>query len=97
MKPFLFAFLLVVGGCTADQAAKFDKAVVQGQLYCSKATALGPIVVALADMNGVPISVTGRTAATVSAACAAVQAIPVSPPPNPSQAPVVAAPIAALK
>ncbi|HXJ61913.1 MAG TPA: hypothetical protein VNU68_35185 [Verrucomicrobiae bacterium] len=100
MKPAILIGILALAGCTlagcSDTTnAKIDRAIVQGQLFCARASAAGSLVVALADAAGAPISVTGRSAASVAAACAAVGAIPVSPPPNPSQAPVVAAPIAA--
>lgn len=84
---------LALSACSDATTARVDRVIVQGQAFCARATATGPLVVALADAAGVPISVTGRTASSVAAACAAVGAIPVSPPPNPSQAPVVAAPI----
>jgi hypothetical protein len=70
-----------------------QKAVVAGQLSCAQATAAGPLVVALADAAGAPVVVTGAASATVAAACAAIGAIPVTPPANPATAPVVAAPV----
>ncbi len=87
------AALVALAGCSDATNARIDRVVIQGQMFCAKATATGPLVVALADVAGVPISVTGRTAASVAAACAAVGAIPVTPPPNPATAPVVAAPV----
>jgi predicted ATPase len=70
--------------------AQTATAVADGQLYCARATAAGPLVVALADAAGLPFVVTGRAAADVAAACALVGAIPVVPPANPNAAPVVA-------
>lgn len=52
-------------------------------------------MVALADASGVPVNVIGQTSSAVQAWCAAIGAIPVIPPPNPAQAPVVAAPVSA--
>lgn len=80
------ALVLPLAGC-----GSVSKDVVAGQSFCAKATASGPIVVALADAAGVPVTVTNKTAAAVAMACAAIGAIPVSPPTNPSAAPVVAA------
>lgn len=90
MKHLLLAAVLLAG-C---QSASVDKAVVAGQLFCATATTAGPLVVALADASGVPVTVTGKSADVVAKACAVIGAIPVTPPPAPAQAPVVAAPIA---
>ena len=53
--------------------------------------------VALADAAGVPVSVIGQSSEAVAAACAAIGAIPVSPPADPAGAPVVAAAGVAVK
>lgn len=93
------AIVLSVAGlvaCTTSQQATEQRVVAQGQLFCAKATADGPLVVALADAAGVPITVTGQASTVVAAACAAINAIPVTPPANPAAAPVVAAPIPAV-
>ena len=82
--------LILFAGCANPQA---QQAVVAGQLFCATATANGPLVVALADTSGVPVTATGKAAAWVSAACALIGAIPVAPPPAPAQAPIVAAPV----
>jgi len=92
-QTLLLACLTALAACSGADQASVERAVVQGQLFCAKAQASGPLVVALADAAGVPISVTGRTASAVAAACAAIGAIPVSPPAAPSQAPIVAAPV----
>ena len=88
-----------LAGCTAQQATSVAQAeqnlVVDGQLFCAKATAYGPLVVALADAAGAPVVVTGAASSVVAAECAAIGAIPVTPPANPATAPVVAAPVAA--
>jgi hypothetical protein len=82
---------------TATVQADIGKAVAAGQLFCAKATALGPIVVALATAAGAPVIVTGAASADVAAACAVIGAIPVAPPVNAAEAPVVAAAVMPLK
>jgi hypothetical protein len=82
--------LNILIGCSPAQQAQAERVVVAGQLFCAKATQTGPLVVALADALGAPVVVTGRTAAAVSDACAIIGAIPVTPPRNPADAPVVA-------
>lgn len=79
--------LLALIGCTAQQTAT---TVAQGQLYCALATATGPLVVALADTAGAPITATNKAQADVAALCALINAIPVSPPASPAATPVVA-------
>jgi hypothetical protein len=81
------AALLLVSGCTAAQQ---QRDVAAGQLFCVKATVDGPLVVALADAAGAPVIVTGLAANIVANDCAAINAIPVTPPANPAAAPVVA-------
>ena len=88
---------LTLSACAAPTPAQLQtveqKSVMAGQLFCAQATAAGPLVVALADAAGAPVVVTGVASATVSAACAAIGAIPVMPPANAAMAPVVAAPV----
>jgi hypothetical protein len=88
------AVTLALCACTAAQLSSLGTStgntVKAGQLFCAEATATGPLVVALANAVGAPVKVTGQAAADVAAACALINAIPVTPPPNPSQAPVVA-------
>lgn len=91
------AALLALAACSASQQTAATNAVATGQLYCAKATTAGPLVVALADAAGAPVTVTGKAAATVASACAVIDAIPVEPPPDPAAAPVVAAPVVALR
>ena len=68
MRPRLAAAaLLALSGCSA---------VTTGQLFCRTSQA----VVAIVDPTGKPVSVIGQTAQAVNAICAAVNAIPVSPP-----------------
>ena len=96
--------MLSLTGCTALQQSAVNQAVAnsptaqkvvaKGQLFCAKVTKDGPLIVALADALGAPIIVTGLASDVVSGACASINAIPVSPPANPAQAPVVAAPVA---
>lgn len=84
----LLLLALLLAGCSAAQQ---QRVVAAGQLFCAKATVDGPLTVALADALGAPVIVTGLTADVVKADCAVIQAIPVTPPPNPAAAPVVAA------
>lgn len=82
----LFVVFLGLVGCTAAQQ---QRAVADGQLYCATATADGPLIVALSNSLGVPVLATNVAASVVAANCAALGGIPVSPPLNASQAPVV--------
>lgn len=86
----VWVVVTLLAGCSANQT---NSAVVAGELFCAKATADGPLIVALADALGAPVIVTGLASAVVQADCAAIGAIPVTPPPNPAAAPVVAAPV----
>lgn len=94
MRNFVLAVTTcaALGACSASQVAT---TVADGQLFCAKATADGPLVVALSSIAGAPVIVTGLASATVAAACAAwdVAAVPVAPPASPATAPIVAAPV----
>lgn len=76
---FLAALFGSLTGCTTAQLAKVQ---VAGQEFCAKATADGPLVVALVDTLGVPVVVTNVASALVAKACQVwdVAAVPVSPP-----------------
>ena len=105
MKSLALLMMLAVAGCTQMQQDALNQAVAKsptaqrivadGQLFCAKATADGPMVVAVADMLGAPIIVTGLASDVVAGVCKSINAIPVSPPADPAQAPVVAAPVPA--
>ena len=86
--------ILGLEGCTSTQIAN-SKTFKTGQLFCAEATATGPLVVALENQLGVPVTVTNKEASVVAAACAAwnAAAIPVAPPANatPATVPIVAA------
>lgn len=82
--------LVAVAGCTAQQLTSASTAVKTGQLFCAKATANGPLVVALANAAGVGVVVTNQASKDVATACALIAAIPVTPPANPAAAPLVA-------
>lgn len=76
MKPIhALAAIALLAGCS-------QQAYVKGQQFCQAASAAGPLVVALADANGAPVTVTNRAAADVAAACAVwnIAAVPVPPP-----------------
>ncbi len=91
---------LSLGACSVAQLqtaqAVEQRAVADGQLFCGKTTADGPLVVALATAAGAPVVVTGAASSAVAAACAVIGALPVAPPANPAAAPVVAANVAPL-
>lgn len=95
-----------IAGCSMQQATSTtNSAQAADQLFCGLATTTGPLVVALLDIAGVPISVTGRSSAAIANACAAIPAagnptasagaVPVAPPPNPAAPPNVAVAITA--
>ena len=84
-RNIALAVTLAIGGCTNTQV---QQAVVDGQLFCSQATAAGPLIEAVATTNGVPVSVIGKTKAEVAALCALINAVPVPPPAAPAAAPV---------
>jgi hypothetical protein len=73
---------VALAGCTTTGQLNSTgtQIVATGQLYCALATANGPLVVALADQLGAPITVTNKAASDVAAACAIINAIPVTPP-----------------
>lgn len=78
-----------LSGCALSPATKANL-VTDGQLFCAKATADGPLVVALVNLAGVPVIATDAAKEVVDQACGAVNAIAVSPPANPAAAPIVA-------
>lgn len=98
MKRTVLAGLMLLAACTPAQE---KKAVVDGQLFCAKAQVVGPVVVPLVvaatTAFGVPISVIGLGAKTVTDMCTSIGAIPVSPPADPAGAPVVALPLTPAK
>lgn len=88
-----FLLVILAGiGLAACSANSINTAVTDGQLFCRLETANGPLVVAAATVAGAPISVIGQTSAAIASVCAAINAIPVSPPANSSAAPSVAVP-----
>ena len=90
------AAVALLAACNPATQAKVENvsasAVRAGALFCATSTAAGPLVVALANMAGAPVSVTGMASADVAAACRLIAAIPVAPPANATGVPVVAAP-----
>lgn len=82
-------------GCTAQQVQQADTqvgAVVQaGQLVCAKATATGPLVVALTSaIDQRAVLAANATKKYVDLACGLIGAIPVSPPPADQKIPTMA-------
>lgn len=88
MKLLPILALAALAGCSAD-------AYTRGQTFCSRASAAGPLIVALADQNGAPMTVTNQTAANVAAACALwdIAAKPVPPPTTTVPTVAISAPI----
>ena len=87
MNRYAIVSILALAGCSGDLSPR----VAEGQLFCAKAGAVAPVVVALADQSGVPVTVTGKAESIVAAACAVIGVIPVMPPENHDAAPKVAA------
>lgn len=69
----------------AQNNTTVDQIVTGGQLFCQMNG--GTSVVAVVTAAGAPVNVTGKTAAVVSQACAAFNAVPVPPPANPGAVP----------
>jgi len=100
------AGLLLLAACNANQTAAtqaaiqnaaatsatvVNAAVVDGQLFCAKATQYGPIVVGIVNaIDAKAVTVTGQTSQWVASVCGVIGAIPVATPAAPAQAPVVA-------
>lgn len=82
MKRKLLFLGLLVGVTTACTPSQLAAAYADGQLFCSRATTAGPLVVAIATTLGAPVLVTGLASGVVAAACKAwdAGAVPVSPP-----------------
>lgn len=92
---------LVAAGQTLASVAAANNTTVaslvtKGGLFCSRATTGAPLVIALANLYGAPVSVVNQTAVDVAAACALVGGVPVAPPVDAASAPVVTAPVAVL-
>lgn len=81
----------ILAGCAA--LPFLQAAVAADQLFCATTYPSGAqAVVALTTDLGVPVHVQGATSKFVHDQCALIGGIPVSPPPVPSAAPIVAAP-----
>jgi len=81
MKKLFVLGTLALAGCTGTStvATLTNEAVTDGQLFCSPA---GKAIVAMVSPSGAAILAKGQTATYVNAACAAINAIPVPPPPT---------------
>lgn len=91
------AALGLLAACTTAQQTQIQTAVTAGQLFCAEATAAGPIVVGIINsLDQTAVTVTNQTASYVAGVCAAINAVPVTPPAAPAQAPVVAVNVAAV-
>ena len=82
--------LLLLTACPGNGTVTPATVIASGQLFCAYETALGPLVVALANDAGAGVTVIGQSSKAVADACALINAIPVVPPANPAAAPVVA-------
>ena len=90
----LSAGTVTLAAAAAASNTTVDRLVTAGALFCEKADPLVPVVFALANAAGAPVSVTAQASEDVAAACAAVQAVPVSPPANAATVPVIPAVVA---
>ena len=105
-KSLILATLLALSGCgaagvaggsvigvLASTVSVAGSAVQVGQEVC----AVGQTIVALQNMDGTPVTVTGKAATDVANACKAVNGIVVSPPPAGTTVPtVVVAPVVSM-
>jgi hypothetical protein len=90
---------LTAGAATLTAVAAAHNTTVaslvgRGALFCQKAAADAPLVVAVANLSGVPVSVTNASAEVVAGVCAGIEAVPVPAPADPASTPVVMAPVA---
>lgn len=67
--------LAPLAACSTADQARLQTGLQDAAEVCSVLTATGPVLVALADANGVPVPATGKAATAVQADCAAVQAV----------------------
>lgn len=95
-KAQLVAAGQTLASVAAAQNTTVASIVTQGNLFCGKATTGAPLIVALTNIYGAPVTVVNQTAADVATACALIGGVPVSPPADPASTPVVAAPVAVL-
>lgn len=89
IRPLILAAALLTGRQSTGPVTPAN-VVAQGQLFCAYQSALGPLVVALANDAGAGVSVIGQSSKAVADACALINAIPVVPPADPAKAPIVA-------
>ena len=86
----IFGSACLITGCAEIQTLK--PAVINvGQLFCAQMTDNGPLIVKLVDLAGAPVIATDAGSFAVEAACAAINATPVSPPINARFVPTMAA------
>lgn len=102
LPTIALAAALSLAACTPAAQQQIDTvlntSVTGAQAFCGRASILGPAVVALIDAStGKAYEVTGRTAASVAAACAIVGGIPVVPPAVPAAVPAVAVKVPPVK
>ena len=104
-KSLILATLLALSGCGAAGIAGgtalgvlastvqvVGSAVQAGQEVC----AVGQTVVALQNVDGTPVTVTGKAATDVANACKVINGIVVSPPPAGTTVPTVTVPGASV-
>lgn len=93
----LVAGAQTLASVAAAQNTTVASLVTKGALFCEQYVATSsPLVVALANIAGAPVSVTGMASDDVAKACAVIAGVPVAPPVDPESVPVVTAPVAVL-
>lgn len=93
----LIAGAQTLASVAAAKSTTVTSLVTGGALFCQQYVATSsPLIVALANIAGAPVSVTGMAADDVAKACAVIAGVPVAPPVDPASAPVVVAPVAVL-
>lgn len=81
-----------LGAVAAAHNTTVASLVKKGALFCQKASTDASLVVAVANLSGVPVTVTDIASEVVAATCAGIDAVPVSPPADPAAAPIVVVP-----
>jgi hypothetical protein len=88
----LIAGAATLSAVAAAHSTTVAKLVTAGALFCKQASTDAPLVVVLANLSGVPVSVTDASSDVVAAACNGIAAVPVAPPADVTAIPVVMAP-----
>lgn len=90
----LVAGAQTLASVAAAKSTTVTSLVTSGALFCKQyVQTSSPLIVALANLAGAPVSVTGMAADDVAKACAVIAGVPVAPPVDPASVPVVTAPV----